>query len=173
MARAQRAHALCFTDLAVSQRTSNTAGDAGSEAIDALAVEVGNLRLAWRYWVAADDLEQLERMAKGLLILYDAHGWYLDIVGLARDMLMVLDRAPSAPNRAIQEIALRTILARALMVTQGFTPEVEKAYVGAVNSSSARTTLACARNSRSCAAFTASISSTGRSSKPKRSVANC
>jgi hypothetical protein len=71
-------------------------------------------------------------MAKALIVLYDAHGWYLDIVRLAKDMLAVLDRAAMAPDRAVQEITLRTILARALMVTQGFTPEVEKAYVGAV-----------------------------------------
>ncbi len=129
--RARRSHALYYAGLP-SDRVSEMAGDDGALVLDAMAVEVGNLRIAWSYWVAADDLEQLERMAKGLLPLYDAHGWYLDIVELAKDMLTVLDRSKSAPDRAVQEIALRTILARALMTTRGFTPEVEKAYMGAL-----------------------------------------
>jgi predicted ATPase/class 3 adenylate cyclase len=129
--RAHRAHALYYAGL-VSERVGAVASKDDVQQLDSMAVEAANLRIAWDYWVAAGDLEELERMARALLVLYDAHGWYLDIVKLAKDMLAVLDRATSAPNRAVQEIALRTILARALMTTQGFTPEVEKAYVGAV-----------------------------------------
>ena len=72
------------------------------------------------------------RLAKALLILDDAHGWYLDTVGLASDMLAVLDAVPSSTERINQEIALRTTLARALMATKGFTPEVEAAFASAL-----------------------------------------
>ena len=130
--RTLRSHAVYYADLASNRGASEFTAEAASDALAGMVLEIGNLRIAWDYWVAADDLEQLERLAKALLVLYDAQGWYLDIVKLTKDMLAVLDRAPSAPNRALQEIALRTILARSLMVTQGFTPEVEKAYVGAV-----------------------------------------
>jgi len=129
--RARRSHALYYAGFA-SERTNDRAGADEGRQPDAMAVELGNLRIAWDHWVLADDLGQLERMAKALIVLYDAHGWYLDIVRISKDMLAVLDRAQSAPDRAVQEIALRTILARALMTTQGFTPEVEKAYLGAV-----------------------------------------
>ena len=53
-------------------------------------------------------------------------------MGLTQDMLAVLEAVPSSPERAGQEIALRTSLARALMATKGFTPEVEAAFAGAV-----------------------------------------
>ena len=33
----------------------------GEPALAALAGEIENLRAAWRYWVATDDLEQLDR----------------------------------------------------------------------------------------------------------------
>ena len=86
----------------------------------------------WAYWVEAGDLEQLDKLAKTLLILDDAHGWYLDTIGLATDMLAVLDAVPSSPERINEEIALRTTLARALMATKGFTPEVEAAFASAL-----------------------------------------
>ncbi len=129
--RARRAHALYYAGVATG-RVGELISDADGTALSAISLEVGNLRIAWDFWVAADDLEQLERMAKALLVLYDAQGWYLDIVKLTKDMLAVLDRAPAASDRAVLEIALRTTLARALMATQGFTPEVEKAFTGAV-----------------------------------------
>ena len=67
-----------------------------------------------------------------MLILDDAHGWYLDTVGLTQDMLAVLAAVPSSTHLAGQEIALRTTLARALMATKGLTPEVEAAFASAV-----------------------------------------
>ena len=97
-----------------------------------MAADVANLRIAWAYWVAAGDLEQLDKLADSLLILDDARGWYLDTVGLTTDMLAVLGASPSSPDRIGQEIALRTSLARALMATKGFTPEVEDAFASAV-----------------------------------------
>ncbi len=128
-ARARRAHARHYADMARRLRADLTGG--GREAaLAVLAADIGNLRRAWSCWVEARDLEQLDKLAGTLLILDDAHGWYLDTVGLTMDMLAVLDAVPSSPDRIGQEIALRTTLARALMATKGFTPEVEAAFAG-------------------------------------------
>jgi tetratricopeptide (TPR) repeat protein len=97
-----------------------------------MAADIANLRIAWAYWLAEGDLEQLEALADSLLILNDARGWYHDTVGLTTDMLAVLGTGETSPARVGQEIALRTSLARALMATKGFTPEVEDAFAGAV-----------------------------------------
>jgi adenylate cyclase len=93
-----------------------------------MAAEIENLRVAWDYWVGAEDLTQLEKLADGLLILHEARGWYLATVGLTTDMLAILQKDAPSPGRVNQEIALRTSLARALMVTEGYTPEVEEAF---------------------------------------------
>ena len=67
-----------------------------------------NLRIAWTYWVAARDLEQLDGLAKTLIALDDAHGWYLDTADLATGHAGG-HRAPSpaSAERVNQEIALR------------------------------------------------------------------
>ncbi len=130
-ARARRAHATYFADVARRLRGDLT-GNRREAALTAMAADVANLRIAWSFWVAAGDLEQLQALADSLLILNDARGWYLDTVGLTTDMLAVLGRSASSPDRIGQEIALRTSLARALMATRGFTPEVEDAFAGAV-----------------------------------------
>lgn len=130
-AHARRAHATFYADLAAGSRAALT-GMRREDALDALGTEVANLRGAWAFWVAEGDLARLDQLAGPLLILDDAHGWYLDIVGLTRDMLAVLETIPSSPDRVGQEIALRISLARALMTTKGFTPEVEAAFASAV-----------------------------------------
>jgi predicted ATPase/class 3 adenylate cyclase len=129
--RARRAHATHYAAVASQLRADLTDTERGA-ALAALGADVANLRIAWAYWVAARDLEQLDQLAGPLMILDDAHGWYLDTVGLTRDMLVVLEAVPSSPDRVGQEIALRTSLARALMATKGFTPEVEAAFASAV-----------------------------------------
>ncbi len=126
-ARLTHAHASYYADLVQCTRPELTGADRLA-ALSSLAAEVGNLRLAWRYWVAREDLTQLEKLAEGLLILNDARGWYLDTVGLTTDMLAVLSRNAYSPDRINQEIALRSSLARALMSTKGYTPEVEEAF---------------------------------------------
>ncbi len=131
-ARARRAHATHYTELARRLRTELTGGRR-EVALAALGTEVANLRLAWACWVEARDLEQLDALAGSLLILDDAHGWYLDTVGLSTDMLGVLEAIPSSPDRIGQEIALRTTLARALMATKGFTAEVEAAFAAVLD----------------------------------------
>ena len=126
-ARVKHAHASYYTDLVQRARPELTRADRLA-ALPLLAAELGNLRLAWNHWVAREDLTQLEKLAGGLLILNDARGWYLDTVRLTADMLAVLAKSASSPDRVDQEIVLRTNLARALMSTKGYTPEVEEAF---------------------------------------------
>ena len=130
-ARVRRAHATHFADEARRLRPALTGSDREA-ALEAMTADIENLRIAWAHWVAAGDLEQLEKLADSLLILDDAHGWYLDTVELTTGMLAVLEAGSSSPDRVGQEIALRVSLARALMATKGFTPEVEDALAGAL-----------------------------------------
>jgi predicted ATPase/class 3 adenylate cyclase len=130
-AGAHRAHATHFADLARRLRRDLT-GNQREAALATMAADVANLRIAWGYWVAAGDLEQLDKLADSLLILDGARGWYLDIVALTTDMLAVLGASATSPDRVGLEIALRTSLARALMATKGFTREVEDAFAGAL-----------------------------------------
>jgi predicted ATPase len=127
--RVRRVHAGHYAELA--RRLAPLLG--GSQRIAALAdvaADIDNLRIAWNYWVDAGDLEQLEKMAQGLMIHNNARGWYFDTVGLTTDMLSVLAKHASAPERIGEEIALRTTLARALLAVKGYTPEVEEAFAG-------------------------------------------
>jgi predicted ATPase/class 3 adenylate cyclase len=130
-AGARRAHAVHYAEMAQRLR-GDLMGRGRSSALAALTAEVANLRIAWGYWAAARDLEQLEKLADSLLILNDARGWYRDTVDLTTDMLEVLRVSSTSPDRVGQEIALRTSLARALMATKGLTREVEDAFTGAV-----------------------------------------
>jgi predicted ATPase/class 3 adenylate cyclase len=129
--RARRAHAKYYAEFA-HRLQGDLTGSQRAVALAAMATDVGNLRIAWGYWVAAADLEQLKKLADSLLVLNDARGWYLDTVGLTTDMLSVLATNSSSPDRANQEIGMRTSLARALLATKGFTPEVEDAFASAV-----------------------------------------
>ena len=110
-----RAHAHYYADLAQRQRMA-LIGGGREEALATLAADLKNLRIAWRYWVAEADLDQLNKLADSLLILCDPRGWYHDAVGFTTDLLNVLSNISSTPDRVSQEIALRTSLARALMV---------------------------------------------------------
>jgi tetratricopeptide (TPR) repeat protein len=130
-ARARRAHAVFYADLAAANRRELIGNDREA-ALARMATEVENLRIAWRYWVAESDLEHLDALAASLLILNDVRGWYVDSVGLTTDMLAVLASARLSPDRVTQEISLRVSLARALMATRGYTPEVEEAFANAV-----------------------------------------
>ena len=94
----------------------------------AMTTEAGNLRVAWRFWTAESDLGQLTKLADSLLIVNEARGWYHDTVELTTDLLAVLARTTSTPELVGQEVALRMSLARALMATKGYTPEVAEAY---------------------------------------------
>jgi predicted ATPase/class 3 adenylate cyclase len=123
----RRAHATHFADLAGRLRR-DLVGTERDRAMTEMTAEAGNLRVAWRFWIAESDLGQLTKLADSLLILNEARGWYHDTVELTTDLLAVLAGTTSTPELVGQEIALRMSLARALMATQGFTPEVAEAY---------------------------------------------
>ena len=127
----RRAHAVYYADFA-GQQWERLSGEGREAALDALAIEVENLKDAWRTWAGESNLEQLHRLADSLWVLYDARGWYHESVELTSDLLRVLAATESTPERAREEIQLQTLLARALLVTRGFTEEVEQAYVRAL-----------------------------------------
>jgi len=128
---ARRAHAEYFSDFSQS-RQDRLYGPEREDTLADLASELGNLLTAWRYWVGAGDAEQLNKLLDGLWVLHDARGWYHAAVELTNDLLDVLSAAPSTPDRAREEITLRTSLARGLMAIRGYTQEVEEIYGGAL-----------------------------------------
>ena len=130
-AAARRAHAVFFADFARRQWEHLT-GHRREPALAAMDADIENLRTAWRYWVAQRDLDQLNRLVDSLWLLYDARGWYHAVIELTTELLSVLPSTPSTPERAMQEITLRTSLARALMAIHGYTREVEEAYARAL-----------------------------------------
>ncbi|MGA7097081.1 MAG: hypothetical protein WB245_05895, partial [Acidimicrobiia bacterium] len=125
--RAREAHAIHFTDFARSLQ-DRLNGDDRDTALEELATEIGNLRAAWRYWVAQADVEQLFNLIDGLWALHEARGWYHAAIELASDTLEVLAATPSTPELAAEEIVIRTSLARALMAVRGYGVEVESAF---------------------------------------------
>jgi predicted ATPase/class 3 adenylate cyclase len=129
--RARQGHATYYADRARALR-SELGGNQREAALTELGTDVANFRGAWAFWLAERELERLNALVGPLLILDDARGWYLDTVGLTEDLLNVLAAAPTSPDRLGQEISLRTNLARALMASKGYTPEVEAAYASAV-----------------------------------------
>jgi predicted ATPase/class 3 adenylate cyclase len=130
-AAARRAHAAYFADFAQRQWRHLT-GQRREPALAAMAADIDNLRLAWRHWVVERDLEQLNKLVDSLWLLYDARGWYHDTIQLTNDLLDILSSSPATVERATQELTLRTSLARALMATKGYSPEVERAYARAL-----------------------------------------
>jgi predicted ATPase len=130
-AAARHAHAAYFADFAKRQWQDLT-GQRREAALAAMTADIDNLRLAWRHWVAKRDRVQLNKLVDSLWLLYDARGWYRETIGLTNDLLDVLSSAPSTPDRAGEEITLRTALARALLATKGYSREVEEAYATAL-----------------------------------------
>ncbi len=125
--RVREAHADHFAGFAVEVGAGLRGPDrAGS--LDALADEIGNLRTAWRHWVAQSDLEQIFRLLDVLWALHDARGWYHAAIDLARDALGVLTTAADQSSYSSEELTLRVSIARALMTLQGYSPEVEEAF---------------------------------------------
>jgi len=129
--RVRRAHATYYAELA-ERLLRQLGGPQRDHVVDALAHDAENLRVAWRYWIAERDLAQLTRLADSLLILNEARGWYRETVELTTGLLAVLADTVPTPDLAGKEFALRMSLARALMATRGFTPEVEQAFTRAL-----------------------------------------
>ena len=126
-AAARRAHAAYFADFARRQWEAIEA-DGREAALPALTANAENLGLAWRHWVGERDVEQLNKLIDGLWLVYDSQGRYHGTVELAQELLDVLRSTPATRERAIQELTLRTSLARALMQLHGFTDEVEEEF---------------------------------------------
>jgi predicted ATPase/class 3 adenylate cyclase len=126
-AAARRAHAEYFAEFA---RTSGDqlSGPGRERALAELSFDVANLLSAWRYWVEARELEQLNKLVDALWGLHDARGWYHGAVALTNDLLAAVSAAPATVDRAREEITLQTSLARGLVAIGGYTPEVEEAY---------------------------------------------
>ncbi|HEX5450837.1 MAG TPA: hypothetical protein VFW86_00475, partial [Candidatus Limnocylindrales bacterium] len=122
----RRAHATHYADLAGRLR-AELVGIERDQAMTTMATEVGNMQVAWRFWTSQSDLGQLTKLADSLLILNEARGWYHACVELTTDLLAVLARTTSTPELVGKEIAIRLVLARALMATRGLTPEVAAA----------------------------------------------
>jgi predicted ATPase len=131
-ADAHRSHAVYFADF-TQRQWGHLSQDNEQEYLEEMEAEIENLRAAWRYWVAGGDFEQLGKFIDGLWMLYDTRGWYHAILGLTTDLLDVLTKTPSTPERARQEIVLQASLASALLVTKGYvSTEVEQAYTRAM-----------------------------------------
>ena len=126
-AAARRAHAAYFADFARGQWEGATA-DRRDAALAALSADAENLRLAWRHCLAERDLDQLNKLVDGLWLVYESESRYQQMVDLARELLDVLSTTPATQARALQELTLRTSLARALMGLHGLTDEVEDEY---------------------------------------------
>jgi predicted ATPase/class 3 adenylate cyclase len=130
-AAARQTHAAYFADFA-KQQWQDLTGQRREAALAAMTADIENLRLAWRHWLAKRDRVQLNKLVDSLWLLYDARGWHQESIGLANDLLDILSSAASTPDRATQEITLRTSLARVLMATKGYSREVEEAYAAAL-----------------------------------------
>jgi predicted ATPase/class 3 adenylate cyclase len=130
-AATRRAHAAYFADFA-HQQWEHLTGAGRESALSAMAADIENLRFAWRFWVAERDLDQLNKLVDSLWLLYDARGWHHATIEVTTDLLNVLSSTPSTPDRAEQEVMLRTSLARTLMAVHGYTQEVEEAYAHAL-----------------------------------------
>lgn len=125
------AHAVYYSEFALGLQ-DRLRGAERETSLQELATEIGNLRVAWRFWVDEGDLEQLFGLLDGLWALHEAKGWYHSAIELARDMLDVLATAEPTPELAAEELVLRTSLARALMAVRGYGPEVEEAFKSAL-----------------------------------------
>ena len=112
----------------VQRQWQRMVGHEREAAMQDMAADVENLRIAWSYWVDKSDMEQLHRMTDGLWNLYDVRGWYQSTVLLITDLLAILSRTPDTAEQARQEILLQISLARALMAFKGLTPDVEDTY---------------------------------------------
>ena len=130
-AAAERAHAEYFSGFAQGRR-DRLYGPEREDTLAALELELGNLLTAWRYWVAAQDLQQLAKLLDGLWVLHEARGWYHGAVELSNDLLAVLSAVPSTPDQAREEITLRTSLARGLLALRGYTQEAEQTFMQAL-----------------------------------------
>jgi predicted ATPase len=130
-AAAHRAHASFFADWTRQHQDVRASRGHGSASAQIVA-EIDNIDAAWRYWVGERDLERLGSLTDSLWPLYDAHGWYHAMLGVATDLLDVLSSVPRTPELVVEQITLQTSLARIQLARNGYTQEVEDAYTSAL-----------------------------------------
>jgi predicted ATPase/class 3 adenylate cyclase len=126
-AAARRAHATNFAHTSREQWLSLRDRKRADVVAD-LTTELDNLRVAWRYWIDAADLDRLNDLVDALWLLFDARGWHQAMVELTTDLLAVLEAAPTTAENTSQQITLSTALGRIQLATKGYTDEVEAAY---------------------------------------------
>ena len=124
-------HASYFAQFAAeASRAAATAdGDASPAAV---ALEIDNLRIAWRHLVEQRDLARLDLLREALWPIFESRGWYHATVKLLNDLLVVLATTPASNDRWQREVTLRMSLARTLTLLRGYSGESEDAYAEAL-----------------------------------------
>jgi hypothetical protein len=113
------------------------AGTGREGALADLSADLANRRGAWRHWVEAGDRPRLDLLVESMWGLHESRGWYHGAADMARDLLGLLAIVPASAERDQEEMTLRASLARALMASQGYTPEVEAEFTRVLALSSA------------------------------------
>lgn len=126
----RRAHAAYFADFG-RRALDDSSHEGRMAAVAALTPDIENLRTAWRYWIRERHLNSLNNLVDALWLLYDSRGRYRAAIELTAELLDVLASSPPSPERIAQEITLRASQARALLVFEGYTQEVEEAFTRA------------------------------------------
>ena len=119
-------HAAHFADRAATAwRQSGEGTDAAVTDVD---TDLENTRIAWRYWLGRGDDERLNQLLDPLWAVYQARGWYDSTIELIGQKLDVLATLPRSRERWLEEVTLRTSLARAMTLLRGYTGAIEDAY---------------------------------------------
>ncbi|HEU4672393.1 MAG TPA: adenylate/guanylate cyclase domain-containing protein, partial [Candidatus Limnocylindrales bacterium] len=126
-ASARLAHADHFATLAESRRGALVGRDRRL-ALEELEADLGNLLVAWRYFLEARDLSRLQGLLDPIWGIHESRGRYTAAVGLADDLLDVLDSADAGAYPVEKAVTLRLIVARGLLAIRGYRPEVEAVY---------------------------------------------
>jgi predicted ATPase/DNA-binding CsgD family transcriptional regulator len=108
-ARTHVAHRDFYLDF-IAARSGSIAGGGQREAVAEIAVELGNIRAAWRHAVAAGDGEALGRIAHPLALFYDFRASYREGLTLLEEGLRALRSARPSPetDRALAAILVDT-----------------------------------------------------------------
>jgi predicted ATPase/DNA-binding SARP family transcriptional activator/Tfp pilus assembly protein PilF len=120
-------HAEHYTSL-LHHLCPELAGPAADDALDRCAVEMDNLRAAWRASIEGCRTEALGRAADALFVLYDRRGWNREADGAFRDAVDTLTRdGQQASGSPGSKWALSTLLARrgAILLRLGRSDEGE------------------------------------------------
>lgn len=132
----KRSHAEQYSE--VANRLRDSATSLGRATVLAtLSSELGNLLIAWSYWVSQGDVARLNELLEPLWGYYDARGNYRAAADLGEDLLGVLERQPETPERLRDQLALETSLARSLLTVTGFSSDSEQRITEILDRSSA------------------------------------